>query len=370
MRAKQVIENLLLPIGVQLNGPNPWDMQVHNERLYARILSQSSLGLGEAYMEGWWDCEQLDVLFEKICSAKIYTHFKYNLSTLATGLYHRIVNAQTLKLSRVVGKVHYDLGTDLFEAMLGPTMAYSCGYWDHANSLDKAQQFKYQLVCDKLYLQPGMRVLDIGCGWGGMARYLCERYDVELVGVTISKAQYEYAKKQCQGLPIDIRLQDYREINDQFDRIFSIGMFEHVGYKNYATYFQKVQEMFKDNGLFLLHTIGSNISELCTDRWINKYIFPNGMIPSVSQIGQSYENVLIMEDWHNFGQDYAKTLMAWHARFIEHWPKLQETYDNTFKRMWEYYLLQCAGVFRARDLQVWQIVFSRHGWPQGYTSIR
>ncbi|HDI5890871.1 TPA: cyclopropane fatty acyl phospholipid synthase, partial [Escherichia coli] len=247
----------------------------------------------------------------------------------------------------------------LFSRMLDPFMQYSCAYWKDADNLESAQQAKLKMICEKLQLKPGMRVLDIGCGWGGLAHYMASNYDVSVVGVTISAEQQKMAQERCEGLDVAILLQDYRDLNDQFDRIVSVGMFEHVGPKNYDTYFAVVDRNLKPEGIFLLHTIGSKKTDLNVDPWINKYIFPNGCLPSVRQIAQSSEPHFVMEDWHNFGADYDTTLMAWYERFLAAWPEIADNYSERFKRMFTYYLNACAGAFRARDIQLWQVVFSR-----------
>jgi cyclopropane-fatty-acyl-phospholipid synthase len=269
-----------------------------------------------------------------------------------------------------VGEKHYDIGNQLFIKMLDKRMAYSCGYWKHAHNLNEAQEAKMELICQKIGLKPGMKVLDIGCGWGSFAKYAAEKYAVEVVGITISKNQLELAQNLCQGLPITLRLQDYRNLNESFDRIVSIGQMEHVGYKNYKTYFDVVHKCLADDGIFLLHTIGSNKPVHKADPWFEKYIFPNGMLPAISQLSSAFENKFIMEDWHNFGIYYDKTLMAWYENFNTHWDEIKQDYDDRFYRMWKYYLLACAGAFRARSIQLWQIVFSKNGIPGGYHSIR
>jgi cyclopropane-fatty-acyl-phospholipid synthase len=243
--------------------------------------------------------------------------------------------------------------------MLDPQMQYSCAYWKDAERLEDAQIAKLRLICEKLQLKPGMRVLDIGCGWGGLAQFMAQNYAVSVVGVTISAEQQKHAQQRCLGLDVDIRLQDYRDLNDQFDRIVSVGMFEHVGPKNYDTYFTVVDRNLKPDGLFLLHTIGSRRTDHNVDPWIDRYIFPNGCLPSVRQIANASESHFVMEDWHNFGADYDKTLMAWHERFLASWPEIADNYSERFKRMFSYYLNACAGAFRARDIQLWQVVFSR-----------
>ncbi len=369
-RYKNIVENLLNSAGIQINGSNPWDIQVFNDKFYKRVLLQGELGLGESYMDGWWTSEQPDEMIHKILSAHLEKKIKINIPLFLIYIRSILFNMQSKTRSFIVGEKHYDTGNDLFINMLDKRMNYSCGYWKNASNLDEAQENKLELICRKLRLEPGMKVLDIGSGWGAFAKYAAENYGVQVVGYTVSKEQLSLANKMCEGLPVEFRLSDYREINEKFDRIVSIGMFEHVGYKNYRTFFKVCHNALKDDGLFLLHTIGSNVSTRSTDAWTHKYIFPNGMLPSISQIGKNIEKLFVMEDWHNFGADYDKTLMAWHANFKSNWDKIKSNYDDRFYRMWEYFLLSCAGAFRARKNQLWQIVLSKNGIPGGYFSFR
>ncbi|MBZ0057370.1 MULTISPECIES: cyclopropane fatty acyl phospholipid synthase [unclassified Leclercia] len=355
----RIINEMLSRAGITINGPASFDLQVKHPDFFKRVLQEGSLGLGESYMDGWWECERLDIFFNNVLRAgleqQLPSHLKDTLRIAAA----RLFNLQSKKRAWIVGKEHYDLGNDLFSRMLDPAMQYSCGYWKQATSLQQAQQDKLRLICEKLQLEPGMRVLDIGCGWGGLAEFMAQHYGVSVVGVTISAEQQRMAQARCAGLDVAILLQDYRDLNDQFDRIVSVGMFEHVGPKNYPTYFKVVDRNLKPDGLFLLHTIGSRKTDHRVDPWIDKYIFPNGCLPSVRQIANASEPHFVMEDWHNFGADYDTTLMAWHERFIASWPEIADNYSERFKRMFSYYLNACAGAFRARDIQLWQVVFSR-----------
>ena len=245
-------------------------------------------------------------------------------------------------------------------------MTYTCGYWKEATSLAEAQIAKLDLICRKLQLEPGMRVLDIGCGWGSFMAYAAENYGVQCVGVTISREQCDWAKRHHSSPHLDFRLQDYRDMRETFDRIVSIGMFEHVGRKNHRTYMEVAARCLEDDGLFLLHTIGKNRRRNIPDPWIDRYIFPNGDLPSIGQIGDAVDGLFIVEDMHNFGADYDKTLMAWHRNFENAWPEFEEQLGERFRRMWRYYLLSCAGAFRSRDVQLWQWVLAKKGIPGGY----
>jgi cyclopropane-fatty-acyl-phospholipid synthase len=364
-RYRRQIENLLSAADIRINGDRPWDVQILNDAIYGRVIAQGMLGVGEGYMDGWWTCDQLDEMICRAFRAGFHQQIR-PLRYLLFSLHARIVNLQRRARAFQVGRVHYDLGRDLYRAMLDRRMIYSCAYWRRAATLDEAQEHKLDLIANKLELEPGMRVLDIGCGWGGALNYFAERHGVSGVGVTISEDQLAAGRELNRGLPIEIRLQDYRDLHEPFDRIYSVGMFEHVGYKNYSTYMEVVQRCLKPDGLFLLHTIGSRRSQARTDPWITRYIFPNGMLPSPKQITAAAENHLNLEDWHNFPQDYDRTLMCWYGNFERAWPELGARYDERFFRMWRYYLLASAGGFRACGNQLWQIVFSADGLPRGY----
>lgn len=361
----RIATELLDKAGIMINGPRPFDMRIKHPDTLMRILQEGSLGLGESYMDGWWECDRLDVFFDKVLTAKLDQQLPSHLKDILRIARARLFNMQTRHRAWQVGKEHYDLGNDLFNAMLDPNMQYSCAYWKDADTLADAQVAKLKMICEKLQLQPGMKVLDIGCGWGGLAAYMAKEYGVSVVGVTISKEQQQLAQKRCEGLPVQIMLQDYRDLNEEFDRIVSVGMFEHVGPKNYRTYFNVVNRCLKKDGLFLLHCIGSNTSGVKADAWISKYIFPNGCLPSIRQIADEAEGHLIMEDWHNFGADYDKTLMAWDENFVRAWDSIKDNYSLRFYRMFRYYLNACAGAFRARDIQLWQVLFSHSGLRGG-----
>ena len=367
--ARDRVAELLLSAGVRIDGDAASDLRVHDSRLYARVLAHGSLGLGEAYMDGWWDAEDLDGFLWRVLRARLEEEVG-GIDDAALYFHSKLINAQNGERARVVGRTHYDLGNDLFGVMLGKRLVYSCGYWNQAEDLDSAQEAKLDLVCRKLGLKPGMHVLDIGCGWGEALRFAATRYGVTGVGITISSEQAHFARAVCTGLPVEIRAQDYRDLNERFDRIWSIGMFEHVGVKNYRTYFEIVRNCLAADGLTLLHTIGGGRSTNHTDPWIEKYIFPNSMLPSAMQVSAAHEGLFVMEDWHNFGADYDRTLMAWRFNFEQGWPILHATYGERFYRMWRFYLSASAASFRCRRNQLWQIVLSPFGVPNGYRALR
>lgn len=374
---RQKVEEILgfADIKVNPSKPREWDIVVRNEKFYEKVLAGGSISLGESYMGGWWDCKRLDEFFFRI--------FRSNLDKKVKGMKHlipllikaRFFNMQSISRAFEVGERHYDIGNEFYKYMLDKRLVYTCAYWKDAKTLDKAQEDKLDLVCRKIGLKKGMKVLDIGCGWGSFLKYAAEKYGIKGVGITISREQAELAREMCKGLDIEIRVQDYRNVNEKekFDRIVSLGMFEHVGVKNYKEYMEVAKRNLKKGGLFLLHTIGRNFSASATDPWINKYIFPNGIIPSVKQIAEASEKLFVIEDFHNFGEDYDKTLMSWYENFTKNWGKiksLDKKYNERFHRMWSYYLLVCAASFRVRKNQLWQIVFSKDGVIGGYNSVR
>ena len=366
----KLFNELLSPADIQINGTREWDIRLHDESALDRILVDGSLGLGETYMEGLWDCDRIDELIHRITQHNLEERLGIKAKLLLGAHLGRkkvvnFFNRQSVERCNKDVPFHYDLGNDLFENMLDERMTYTCGYWNESFDLDSAQNAKLDLICRKLGLKPGMKVLDIGCGWGSFMNYAAEHYGVICHGLTLSKEQtalgMEIARRK--NLPVSFILQDYRQYVPAvaYDRIVSIGMIEHVGPENYQDYFSCANRFLKDDGLFLLHTIGSPESKTETDPWINKYIFPNGVIPSISQLGTAMEHKFNIEDLHNIGPDYDKTLMAWCRNFEQNWDKIAEKYGDTFYRMWRYYLLSCAGAFRSRSLNVWQLALTKEG---------
>jgi cyclopropane-fatty-acyl-phospholipid synthase len=363
------VADILALADVAIGGSRPWDIRVHDSRFYTRVLAEGSMGLGETYVEGLWDCDALDEFIVHLLRADIESQVSNRLG-LFNAIKARWYNAQKPSRAYRIGSHHYDLGEKLFRHMLGETMVYSCAYWPNASTLKEAQEAKLDLVYRKLGLTPGMRVLDIGCGWGTALRHAASHYGIEAVGITVSRDQEQYAAAMCQGLPVSICFQDYRSVNEKFDRIFSLGMFEHVGYKNYRAFMQVVRRCLHDDGLALIHTIGSNLSSTSGDPWLERYIFPNSMLPSPAQLTAAAEGLFVIEDWHNFGADYDHTLICWMRNFDSAWNELGRIYDTRFYRIWKYYLLTCAGSFRARRNQLWQVVLSPTGVPNGYKAPR
>lgn len=367
--ARDVLVPLLARAGVAVDGDGPLTITVHDERLWDRLVRDRELGLGESYMDGWWDADALDEVIAAILSADLRSAIRPNPRLVAAVATRMIRNRQSLTRARTNAKHHYDIGNDLYEAMLDPRMTYSCGYWADARDLAAAQEAKLDLICRKLHLEPGMRLLDIGCGWGALVGFAAERYGVNAVGITPAAEQVAYCRERLAGTGVEIRQADYREVDGTFDRITSVGMMEHVGPRNLGAFFRACDRLLAPDGVMLHHTIVTLRSKNYTNPWIDRYIFPGGVLPSLAQVARAAEPRWVTEDVHNFGPDYDLTLMAWHASIEGAWDRLP-AYDERFRRMWRFYLLSCAGAFRVRELQLNQIVFRRRGVAGRYRAVR
>lgn len=368
----RILQQCSAEAGIQFDGDQAWDIRVQDPEVYRRILTQGSLGFGEAYMDGLWDADELDSLFTRLLRFDVDRKLGgwARIRLLGEVARQCLFNLQARHRAFQIGEHHYDIGNDVFRAMLDKSMSYSCGYWRYAEDLEQAQHDKLDMICRKLELRRGERLLDIGCGWGGLARHAARYFGVEVTGITVSKEQQWYAHHRCSSLPVQIELMDYRDLHGEYDKIVSVGMFEHVGQKNYLEYFNTVSRLMKDDGLFLLHTIGVDTTSHALDPWIDRYIFPNGKLPSAREVSSAVEGRFLIEDWHNFGQDYDRTLMAWWENFDNAWPQLEAKYGLRFYRMWKYYLMSCAGFFRSRQGQLWQLVLCKRDRASVYRSMR
>lgn len=369
-KSEKIVGDLLALADIKLQGDNPWDIQVKNNSFYRRVLSGGSMALGESYMDGWWQVKDMAEFFNRIWLADLDEAIKQNKQLLFDLLKSRLFNQQSKKKAKYSGEHHYNIGNELYKNMLDARMVYTCAYWKNADNLDQAQVDKLDLVCRKIGLKAGDKVMDIGSGWGSFAKFAAEKYGATVVGYNISSEQVKLSRELCRGLPVEFKLQDYREANEKVDHIVSLGMIEHVGYKNYRQYMEVAARCLSDNGLFLLHTVACNKSITYADPWIDKYIFPNSVLPSIKNLAGATETLFVMEDLHNFGSDYDLTLLAWFDNFSKNWDKIKNDYNDRFFRMWQYYLLASAGSFRSRKNQLWQIVLSKHGVRGGYQSIR
>lgn len=366
--AETIVRDLFASAGVAINGSEPWDVTVHEQQFYANLLRYGELGLGESYIDGWWDCEALDLMIDKLLRAKLHKVIRGNLK-MRLGVVKAIVfNLQSEKRATDSARAHYDIGNDLYRLMLGKRMQYTCGYFKDTDDLDEAQDAKLDLICRKLQLQPGMRVLELGCGFGGLAIYAAENYGVEVTGYNVSRAQLELAREMAGDLPVTFHMADYREASGQYDAVVSVGMMEHIGYKNHRTLMQVIHRSMTDDAVALVHTIGSNASRLRSEGFVDKYLFPNAVSPSVAQFGKAIDGLLVMEDVQNIGPHYSPTLLAWWKNFDEGYDQLDHSvYDARFYRLWRYYLLAASGASTSRKGQLWHWVMTKMGREHPYS---
>ncbi len=367
--SESIVRELFGHAGIEINGTNVGDIQVKDSRFYERLLRDASVGFGESYMEEWWETDALDVTINKICHGNLKQKIMGSWRMRALTVKALMLNLQAKARSGASVQAHYDIGNDLYTRMLDERMVYTCGYYkDPKATLQEAQNAKLDLVARKVGLKPGMRVLDLGCGWGGMASWAAEKYGCSVVGVTLSKDQVALGNEKWgpngKKLDVELRLCDYRDVKGKFDRVVSIGMMEHVGPKNYRDMMRVIDRCLVDDGVALVHTIANNKSLRHGTPFIEKYIFPNAVAPSIAQMGRALEGLFVLEDLHNIGPDYDPTLMAWWANFDRTYSEISHRYDRRFYLMWKFYLLAAAGAARARDAQLYQIVITKTGQPQ------
>jgi len=359
------LRELFAKAGIEIGGGRSIDPRVLDSRFYSRVLAGGSLALGESYVDGWWEVDSLDDFIAQVIISGADSAI-VPISTKVQILKSRILNMQDrLRCTRVV-KDHYDLSNQLYAKMLDPWMQYTCAYYANASDLNQAQENKLEQICKKLQIKSGDQVLELGCGFGGLAKYMAEKRGCRVTGYNISKEQVAWARAWTKDLPVEIRQEDYRNAHGKYDKVVAVGLCEHVGYKNYRVLHEVAHRCLKPGGIFLLHTIGGNTARVTTDPWLEKYIFPGSVMPSASQLAKAFEGLFVMEDWHNFGEDYDRTLMDWNKNFERNWNEIKALgYDDRFYRLWRYYLLLCAGSFRARKNQNWELVLSKGGTPDG-----
>jgi len=366
-----------------VDGLNQWDPQVRDDDFFGMVAGDGMLGLGNAYVKGYWECEDLFEFFCRAIRGGLLEFMADSPVMKALMTAYRTTNRQSQTQAKKNVVAHYDRGNDLFEAFLGKTMAYTCAVWDNpldleeGETLDEAQERKLDRICQKLHLESGMRVLDIGCGWGPFMRYVAGHFEVEVVGITLSAEQIAYIEKRNGGfkhsgsLPIKAVLADFRTFDaGKFDRVLSIGMFEHVGRKNHEEYFKAVDRCLESDGLSLIHCFGKSDPRVpLIDPWTEKHIFPGMELPTVVDITTAMEGAFNLLDLEEMGQHYPKTLLAWSANFDCNWEQISH-YGEEFRRMWRYYLLSCAAVFHVRKVLLWQVVFARKEDGQLYEPVR
>jgi cyclopropane-fatty-acyl-phospholipid synthase len=353
---------MLESIGIEVGGAKRHDIQVLDSSFFARVLRDGALGFGESYVDGDWESSALDETLTRLARADLNTFMGNRWHAIPRTLKARLRKMQSK--ARYVGGHHCEVRNGLFASMLDEKMIYSCADWRDSEDLDAAQEAKLDLVCRKIGLREGMSVLDLGCGWGSFAKYAAERYGARVKGVTVSKQQVELARYRCAGLPVEILLQDDRTVVGTYDAVISLGSLEYVGSKNYRRHVDLAESCVAPDGIALVHAIGGSRSWKTPAPWNHKYMFPKAALPTVTQLGRAIEGNFVLEDVHNVGPDYDRTLMAWDENVRRAWPDLKAGYGDRFYRMWRYYLCMRAAGFRTRQLQLYELVLTRKGPPR------
>lgn len=348
-------------------------IEILDKSAWTDIITKGNLGIAEAYMHNKLKVDPLPFFISVLNDTSIGTRRKEGTDylgmvmqavALPTDLMGLLTNQQTRELSSRVTKQHYDAGNDLYEKMLGPSMSYTCAYWKDAKNLDEAQFNKMDLIRRKLELQPGMKVAELGMGWGTAANHMHKYGNVDVTGVSLSEQQVKWAQENLAKEGLRFIWSDYRDHCEDpkhmhtYDRVYSIGMLEHVGYKNYAPFFKCIKALLKPDGLAVVHSIGEPDFVSASDPFLDKYIFPGAVIPAMSTITAGFENDFILEDWQNFGFDYSLTLAAWNENANVFFKENPDKYTPEFQRMWEYYLKMCEALFVTRINQLWHFVLS------------
>ena len=329
----------------------PGTSRSHDERLYQRVLRDGTLGVGETFVDGWWDCDALDQMIDKVVRADLPSTLGKSWVLVAHAVRRSLFNRQAARAFEV-GERHYDIGNDLYRAMLGPRMVYTCAYWRRRDNLDAAQEAKLDLVCRKIGAAPGMRVLDLGCGWAGFASFAAEHYGASVVGYTVSREQVAWAKQHYGHLPIDIRLDDYRNATGTYDAVVSIGLMEHVGPKNHRAYMeQAVRCLAPGRRRVHPHHRRHRRAGARSIPGSRSTSSPTRSLPSLGQLATAMEGVARPRGRAQHRPALRPTLMAWWQNFDAAWPSLRDKYGDRFYRMWKYYLLVSAAYFRARAPQ-------------------
>ncbi len=366
------VRSRLEPAGIRFNESGELNIQVNNAQFYRRAALLGSLGFGESYADGQWECDHLDKVIARIL---LYSVNRSGLAHIGIQLRSMLFNRQSVLRSKRVARQHYDVDTTIFELMLDPYLQYTCGYFANTDNLDQAQIDKMAMIIQKLCLKPGDSLLDIGCGWGGFARFAAENFGIKVSGLSISQSQLAYARTLCKGFDCEFKYGDYRHLHEiypqKFNAISIIGVTEHIGYKNFKNLYKVMRSRLQEGGLALQHSITRMKSTVHVEPFIDRYIFPGGMVPSVEQLAHSMAGEFVLEDVHNFGADYDQTLMAWDQNMKLAQAKIEAMpgFGQRFYRIWSYYLQSCAALFRVRQAQVMQYVLSPQGVPGGYRRI-
>lgn len=357
--SKHLITYLFSRADIRVGGSRSWDIEVTDPRFFRTLMKRGSLGLGEAYMDGWWRAEDLEAFFYRCIKSNLYQASQSLPFHVRRRLLDKLNNQQNRNKSVRVARQHYNLGNDLFFEFLGHYKNYSCGYFRDTDDLCQAQLKKMQQICREMAFKSGERVLDVGGGWGEIARHVATNHECQITSINISDEQITHARRHCAGLPVEIKKLDYRDLDKGFDKILVIAMLTHVGPKNYRVFMETLHRCLEPGGTVLIESVGSPTDKINCEPWTDKYIFPGGVIPSLRQIDRAIDGLFTRERTAEFGDYYHLTMRAWHENFTRAWPQLQLRYPEKVRLMFEYFFLSVAAAFRARSLLHWHIVLRK-----------
>ncbi|MCM2304160.1 MAG: cyclopropane fatty acyl phospholipid synthase [Elusimicrobia bacterium] len=363
-QAESDMRALLSRAGIAVGGGRPWDIRVADPEFYRRALTGGGPALGESYADGWWEADRLDEVFHRLFRAGLHERLAPGPWPGLRALAGRFRDFRASLRSHGSAGARSGPGGDVFQAMLGARMSFTCAYWKGARNLDEAVEGGMELVCRKLELKRGMSVLDLGCGWGAFARYAAERHGVSVTGVDIDAERVKLGRELCKGLPVALRVQDHKEVRGRFDRVVSIGLMENVALGDYRASMAAAAQCLKADGIALIHAVGRNDGALRVDPWLDRSLFPDGAAPTLARLAGAMEGHFVAEDVHNLGPHYDPTLLAWHDNLARRWPELRGRYGDRAYRTLKVSLLCAAGGFRARRSQLFQIVMTRPGRAQ------
>lgn len=365
-----LVRSILESAGIQANGTETWDPRINDQRFWNRVAMDGMLGLGDSYVDRWWDSDDIPEFFNRAIRGRLLVWTSRSHHAILKRIRDWAFNPQNPRRAVANVKAHYTERDELVLGMLGPWNAYSCAFFEDpehpAEGLAVAEARKLELICRKLSLNSSDRFLDIGCGWGSLLGYAQKHYGVKGDGITPAPNQAAFVSRTY-GLTVYER--DYRRIDTHYDRIASVGMYEHVGPKNARTYMETVNRSLNKNGLFLLHFFGRPSADIpLLDTWTDRYIFPGAYLPTSAETHAAAEGLLEIVHQDEWGRHYDPTLCAWERNFEEYAVRegLKER-NQALYRMWRYYLLSAAGAFRSGDIALWQMVFKKRGSRRVYS---
>jgi len=356
---RRAVEQVFEGAGVRCNGSRLFDPQILDDRFYTACATRGTLGFGESYVANWWACDDLEELAYRLTVSRINQVGRFAPLLAMSYLVSLLRNNQTLERSRRVADRHYNIGNDLFFSFLGRYRNYSCALFEGTESLDAAQKAKMERICELLELSERDHLLDVGGGWGHLARHAALQHGCTVTSINIADEQITYAREMCAGLPVDVRKCDYRQLTGRYTKAAVVAMFTHVGSKNHRTFFECIHRCLPEGSRLVMETVGSSHSNVTLEPWTERHIFPGGVVPSLRQIDHAASGLFVRGYTREFGSHYVLTLRAWYDNLMAAWPELSTRYSESTLRTFEYFFLTVAGTFRAGRLKHWHLVMSK-----------